>query len=121
MEKYITKNSIKYELRGEQYYPVVDLPVQKDIGKWGSMHLGWIKRHHIARYTELLMSGELNECLYQVNEEALERFDFLVADLAGKYELTEELKARDQMKWVGLASYIAKIAKEIVESEVIFV
>jgi len=121
MEKYITKNGIKYELRGEQYCPVADLPVQKDIGKWGLMHLGWIKRHHIARYTELLMSGELNEYLYQVNEEAQERFDSLVADLAEKYDLTEGLKACDQMNWVGHATYIAKTAKEIVECEVIFI
>ena len=60
MEKYITKNGIKYELRGEQYYPISELPEQKEIGKWGLLHFGWLKRFRIARYNELLMSGELN-------------------------------------------------------------
>jgi hypothetical protein len=121
MEKHITKNGIEYELRCEQYYPVVDVPAQKDIGKWGLLHLGWIKRYRIARYTELLMSGELNEYLYKVNEEAQNCFDSLIIDLSEKYDLTEELKARDQLKWVGLANYIAKATREIVEREVIFV
>ena len=53
MEKYITKNGIKYELRGEQYYPICELPEQKEIGKWGLLHLGWLKRFRIARYNEL--------------------------------------------------------------------
>ena len=120
MEKYITKNGIKYELRGEQYYPVCELPEQKEIGKWGLLHLGYLKRFRVARYNELLMSGELNSYLYKVNEEAQERFESLVADFAESNGLTEELKERDQMKWVQLVNYVANAAKEIVESEVIF-
>ena len=120
MEKYITKNGIKYELRGEQYYPISEMPEQKEIGKWGLLHLGWLKRFRVARYNELLMAGELNSYLYKVNEEAQERFESLVADFAESNGLTEELKEKDQMKWVQLANYVANAAKEIVESEVIF-
>ena len=122
MEKYITKNGIKYELRGEQYYPMLEISEHSnyEIGKWGLLHLGWLKRFRIARYNELLISGELNEYLYNVNEEAQERFESLIVDLAESHGLTEELKARDQMKWVELANYVANAAKEIVESEVIF-
>jgi hypothetical protein len=89
MGKYITKNGIKYELRGEQYYPVTDVPTQKDIGKWGQIHSRWIKRYRIARYTELLMSGELNEYLYKVNEEAQNCFDSIFQDLSEQYNLSE--------------------------------
>ena len=64
MEKYIEQNGITYELRGEQYYPLLELPEQKEIGRWGLLHLGYLKRFAIARYNELLMSGELNTYLY---------------------------------------------------------
>ena len=101
--------------------PDVELPEQKAIGKWGLLHLGWLKRFRIARYNELLMSGELNEYLYNVNEEAQERFESLIVDLAESHGLTEESKAADQMKWTRLANYVANAAKEIVESEVIFI
>ena len=120
MEKYIEKNGITYELRGEQYYPLLELPEQKKIGRWGLLHLGYLKRFRVARYNELLMSGELNSYLNKINEEAQERFESLVADFAESNSLTEELKENDQMKWVQLANYVAKAAKEIVESEVIF-
>ena len=70
MEKYIIKNGIKYELRGEQYYPMLEISEQTnhEISKWGLLHLGWLKRFRIARYNGLMMSGKLNEYLYNVNE-----------------------------------------------------
>ena len=102
------------------FYPDIKMPEQKEIGKWGLLHLGWLKHFRIARYNELLMSGELNEYLYKVNEEAQERFESLIVDLAESHGLNEDLKAKDQMKWVQLANYVANAAKEIVESEVIF-
>ena len=84
------------------------------------LHLGWLKRFRVARYNVLLMLGKLNEYLYNVNEEAQERFESLIVDLAESHGLTEELKAKDQMKWVQLANFVAIAAKENVESEVIF-
>ena len=115
------QNRIRYVEKDGILYPDVELPQQKSIGTWGQMHSRWIKRYRIARYTELLMSGELNEYLYKVNEEAQNCFDSIFKDLSEQYNLSEELKARDQMKWVGLANYIAKTTREIVEREVIFV
>lgn len=108
MEKYITKNGIKYELRGEQYYPISEMPEQKEIGKWGLLHLGWLKRFRVARYNELLMSGELNEYLYNVNEEAQERFESLVADFAESNGLTEELKEFLFMFFIRICGIIKK-------------
>ena len=120
MEKYIKQNGITYELRGEQYYPLLELPEQKEIGKWSLLRLGYLKRFAVAKYNELLTSGELNSYLYNLNEEAQERYESLIVDFAESHGLTEELKAKDQMKWVELANYIANAAKEIVESELIF-
>ena len=81
-----------------------------------------IKPEHfrIARHNELLLSGKLNEYLYNVNEEAQERFESLIVDLAKSHELTEELKLKDQMKWVERANHVANAANEIVESNMIF-
>ena len=101
--------------------PDIELPEQEEIGAWGLLHLGWLKRMHILRYNELLVSGELNSYLYNVNEEAQERYESLIVDIAGTYGLTEELKVKDQMEWIRLANYVAKTAREIVESEVIFI
>ena len=58
--------------------------------------------------------------LYNLNEEAQERYESLIVDFAESHGLTEELKAKDQMKWVELANYVANASKEIVESELIF-
>ena len=113
-------NALTYREDNGCFVPDVELPEQKEIGKWGLLHLGWLKRFRVARYNELLMSGELNSYLYNVNEEAQERFEALIVDLAESHGLTEELKAKDQIKWVQLANYVANAAKEIVESEVIF-
>ena len=53
MEKYITKNGIKYELRGEQYYPMLEISEQTnyEIGKYGHLHLDFIKKHRRGTYT----------------------------------------------------------------------
>ena len=114
------KDKMNYIEKAGVLYPNIEMPEQKEIGKWGLLQLGYLKRFRVARYNELLMSGELNEYLYRVNEEAKERFESLIVDLTESHGLTEELKARDQMKWVSLANYVANAAKEIVESEVIF-
>ena len=114
-------NNLPYREENGYLIPDVELPEQKAIGKWGLLHLGWLRRFRIARYNELLMSGKLNEYLYNVNEEAQERFESLIVDLAESHGLTEESKAADQMKWTRLANYVANAAKEIVESEVIFI
>lgn len=114
------KDEMNYIDKDGVLYPDIEMPEQKEIGKWGLLHLGWLKRFRVARYNELRMSRELNEYLYKVNEQAQERFESLIVDFAESYGLTEELKAKDQMKWVQLASYVANAAKEIVESEVIF-
>ena len=115
------KEKMNYIEKDGILYPDVEMPEQKEIGKWGLLHLGYLKQFRIARYNELLMSGELNAYLYKVNEEAQERLESLIVDLAESHGLTEGLKVKDQMKWVSLANYVANVAKEIVESEVIFI
>lgn len=70
MEKYIEQNGITCELRGEQYYPLLEFPEQKDVGKYGRSHLEYLKEHCKGRYTNLLSEGTLNQRLCEIDLEA---------------------------------------------------
>ena len=122
MEKYITKNGIKYELRGEQYYPMFDLGEQTtyEIGKYGHLHLAFIKKHRRGTYTTLLTDGRLNEHLHSIDEQALEQMDLHIAQMAEQMGVTENLKASNPMCWVQMMNNIKSSAEEIVFKEVVY-
>ena len=122
MEKYITKNGIKYELRGEQYYPVFELGEKTiyEIGKYGLLHLEFIKKHRRGTYTTLLTEGCLNEHLHNIDEQSHEQIDLHIALMAKQMEITEELKASDPMRWVQMMNNIKSSAEEIVLKEVVY-
>ena len=69
MKKYITQNGIKYELRGEQYYPMLEVSEEKEhqIGKYGLLHRDYIKQHRRGTYTTLLTEGRLNAHLHEID------------------------------------------------------
>lgn len=121
MEKYITKNGIKYELRGEQYYPMLEISEQTnyEIGKYGHLHLDFIKKHRRGTYTTLLTEGRLNEHLHSIDEQAHEQINLHIAQLALRMGATEELKASDPISWVQMMNSIKASAEEIVLKEVV--
>ena len=124
MEKYIynNNNGLFYELQGDYYIPclVLDEEETQPIGMWGRKHLRYIKEHRRALYTTLLISGKLNSHLAEIDSQATEMFDRLVKQLSEKEGITEQLKAQDQMAWVGAMNNIRNAAEEIVNAEVIF-
>ena len=122
MEKYITKNGIKYQLRGEQYYPMLDLCEQTtyEIGKYGHLHLDFIKKHRRGTYTTLLTEGSLNEHLHRIDEQVHEQLDLHIAQMAERMGVTEKLKASDPMRWVQMMNNIKASAEEIVLREVVY-
>ena len=122
MGKYITQNGIKYELRGEQYYPIFEISEQThhEIGKYGHLHLDFIKKHRRGTYTTLLTEGRLNEHLRSIDEQAHEQIDLHIAQTAERMGVTEELKASDPMRWVQLMNKIKSYAEEIVLKEVAY-
>ena len=122
MEKYITKNSIKYELRGEQYYPMLEISKQTtyEIGKYGHLHLEFIKKHRRGTYTTLLTEGCLNEHLHKIDVQAREQIDLHIAQMAERMGVTEELKASDPMRWVQMMNNIKASAEGIVLKEVVY-
>ena len=126
MDKYIVdkKTGIPYTLVGDYYLPWGDLPddelEQRPIGIWGQRHLRYIKQHRKVLYTELLISGKLNDYLADLNDEAKKMFSRLVNQLAEKDGTTEELKVANQIEWVGRMNNIQNRAKEIVCTELVF-
>ena len=124
MEKYIynEQNGLWYELQGDYYIPclVLDEEENQPIGMWGRKHLRYIKEHRKALYTTLLISGKLNSHLAEIDNQATELFDRLMKQLAEKEGITEQLKALDQMAWVGAMNNIRNRAEEIVLSELIY-
>ena len=122
MEKYITQNGIRYELRGEQYYPLLNLPAQSnyEIGKYGRLRLDLIKKHRKGTYTTLLTEGRLNEHLHDIDRQAHDQIDLHIAQMAKQMGVNEELKATDPMRWVQMMNSIKASAEEIVLREVIF-
>ena len=122
MEKHITQNGIKYELRGEQYYPMLEISEQKEhkIGKYGLIHHDYLKQHKIGIYTTLLTEGKLNIHLHEIDVQANEMVEAIVANLARERGIDEELKASDPLKWVAEMNNIKASAEEIVFREVIY-
>ena len=122
MEKYIIENGIKYELKGGQYYPMLEIVEQEKhpIGKYGQLHLSYIKQHKRGTYTTLLTEGRLNAHLHEIDVQANSMVEAIVANLARERVTDEELKASDVFKWVTEMNNIKASAEEIVLREVIY-
>ena len=124
MEKYIYNgnNGLWYELQGDYYIPCLTLDEEdpQPIGMWGRKYLRYIKENRPVLHTSLLLSGKLNSHLTEIDNRATEMFDRLVKQLAEKKGITEQLKATDQMAWVGAMNNIRNRAEEIVNIEVIY-
>ena len=122
MEKYITQNGIKYELKGEQYYPMLEIAEQKEhkIGKYGLLHRDYIKQHKRGIYITLLTEGKLNVHLHEIDVQVNSMVEVIVANLARERGIDEELKASDAIKWVAEMNSIKASAEEIVLREVIY-
>ena len=124
MDKYIydEKNGLWYELQGDYYLPCLKLPKEESrhIGVWGQRHLRYLKQHRKVLYSELLISGKLNDYLADLNEQAEAMFSQLVKLLAEKEGVTEVLKAENQMLWVQKMNNLRNAAMEIVLNELIY-
>ena len=122
MKERIIKNGIEYELRGEQYYPMLSFGEQTryEIGKYGRMHLDYLKQHRRGRYTSLLTEGRLNAYLHEIDLQANEILDSTVPRLAAKQGINEDLKAHNALRWVEEMNNIKACVKEMILREVVY-
>ena len=112
-----------YRAENGHLIPNVTLPEQTDyqIGKYGGMHLDYIKQHRRGRYTTLLTEGKLNVRLHEIDLETNEMLESIIAHLAAERGIDEDLKARDMLRWVAEMNNIRASAEEIVLREVVLV
>ena len=119
---YDEKNGMSYTLHGDYYLP--DLVLREEeptYGKYGMLRKQFLKEHRSARYQYLLLTGKLNEHLNQTDQEARKQVEMLMEQMAEKQGVTEELKLRNQMKWVGLMNNIKASAEEVVLKATIYI
>ena len=113
-----------YVRQGDYFLPCLSLPAEKEskpVGVWGQRHLRYLKQHRKVLYTNLLTSGKLNSYLADIDKQAEDMFLRLVIQMAEKEDVTEKLKAENQMEWVGRMNNIRSRAMEIVNAELIYV
>ena len=116
------KNEITYTQQGDYLLPDLRLPEQPkvEIGIWGKRHLRYLKNHHPIIYTNLLTSCKLTTYLADIDEQAENMFFRLVKQIAEQEDITEQLKAENQMLWVQRMNNIRNHATEIVNAELIY-
>lgn len=115
-------NGLWYELVGDYYLPCLKLPgeEQRPVGIWGQRRRQYLREHRKAFYTALLLSGKLNRYLADINQQAEDMFSQLVNQMATQEGITEQLKADNQMCWVGLMNACKNQAEEIIFAELIY-
>ena len=124
MDKIITdeRTGLTYELIGDYYFVAgEDDPPKAHLGIWGQKHERYLKKHRKSVYAVILAGGTLASYLNQIDEQAEQMFFQLVAQLAEKEGVTEQLKAANQMAWVTAMNNIRNRAEGIVNTELIFV
>ena len=102
LKERITENGIDYILAGDYYIPDLKLPEEnRPIGRYGRLHREYLKQEHPARYSSLILTGKLWTYLANLNEQAEERLDVIIEQMKSAEGVTEELKAQNQLEWVG--------------------
>lgn len=112
-----------YGRQGDYNLPCLSLPTEKGskpVGVWGQRHLRYLKQHRKVLYTNLLTSGTLNSYLADIDKQAEDMFLRLVEQIANREGVTEQLKAENQIEWVGRMNNIRSRAMEIVNAELIY-
>ena len=110
-----------YHREGDYLLPDFEAPEAPRIGKYGLLRYQYLRAHKRAILTGLQMSGKLNAHLEQVDREATETEQRLIARIVASEGVTESLKRRDQMAWVGVMNNIRERAEEIVLNDLIYV
>ncbi len=117
------KNAITYRQVGDYLIPNLTLPPEErniNLGKWGMKHKTYLIENNSVLFNSLLGKGKLYTYLAKVDEEASALFSRLVDNMAKAEGITEQLKADDQLEWVGRMHNIHHRAEEIVDKELIY-
>lgn len=120
MKDRIKENDIEYELVGDYYIPVIELPdEERSIGKYGRMHREYLKEYNPMIFNDLVLTGQLWTYLADLNEQAQSRLQLIIRQMQETENVTDELKEQNQMAWVRAMNSIYNRAEEIVIRELV--
>ena len=120
---YDVKNGLGYTLQGDYYLPDLALPEEENptYGKYGMLRRTFLKEHRKGMYMSMFLQGKMVGHLNQIDRAANERMELLVVNMTERQGVTEQLKAENQLLWVGMMNSIRSVAEEIVLRELIYV
>ena len=117
------ENNLTYKTSGEFQIPDLSLrenPQSQPLGKYGRMRQMYLREHRPILWNQMILSETLFPHLREIDETANRRLEQMMPELMKSAGVTEELKARDQMKWVGLMNSLKAQAEEIILSELVY-
>ena len=123
-ERFIDERTgIEYIKCGDYYLPNLVMPPRKNIriGQYGRLRARYLKENKKAEYSIMLIDNTLQDHLIEIDKTANERYNLLMKKFAEKENITEELKANNQMEWVKMMNNIKNSVEEIIFKELIFV
>lgn len=111
---------LTYHQNGDYLIPDLEAPEAPRIGKYGTMRHNYLRDYHTGVFDGMLLSGTLNAHLEEVDRAANEMMELLTTQMAKAEGVTEQLKAADQMAWVGAMNNIHNRAEEIIFHDLIY-
>jgi len=121
MQTTFERLGITYRQEGDYLLPVIEVPESPQIGIWGQRRLQYLRTSKRVLYTTMLMGDTLKAHLEEVDKSADEMLEQLTVQLKAQEDVTEQLKAANQMKWVQRMNNIRNRISEIVYKELIYV
>ena len=115
-------NTLTYTKVGDYYIPdlLLDNQLDKEVGIYGRMRERYLKEYHPGRYSYMLLYGKLYPHLLEVDEAAQNYLDTIFPRMTAAAGVTEELKARDQMEWLGRMNTIRVQVEEMIRADLIY-
>ena len=110
-----------YRQVGDYFIPDIELPERNyEIGKYGRMLHRYLKEHRKIQYTTMILDGTLYDHLEEIDRICNERIETMVTAMKTQQGITEELKARDLLAWVGAMNNIRNAAEEVILRELVY-
>ena len=116
--------NITYRQVNDYMIPNLTLPPEESairLGKWGMLHKDYLQKHNPVLFATLLTQGKLYQHCAQIDTQAQQMFTTIVAQMIKTENITEQLKAQNQLEWVQRMNSIQERASEVVRNELIYV
>ena len=114
--------NVMYHQNGDYLLPNMGLNEtdKTPLNKYGRMRLRYLQEHRPGLYTRLILSGKLYEDLLETQKTAQDRVEMITDKMAKAQNISEGMKAQDQMAWIGAMNMIRLQAEEIILQELIY-